>query len=189
MPHHTHHLDPATGVRHWYEYDASGTLLRHASFGHDGPAPEAVRAADRSELAWLRAEFGAYCVELYEATYGLPEEPVAPAGAPVTAADFERAWQLARRDRHFTQVTTGPLPVGLRLPGTVSVIPWGAYLTGLFVDLGLPVPGFVDMVHLPREPEPWPAVGTAGTYEVLQVRLNCEAESRSRPQVRLKPVS
>ncbi|MDI3417419.1 hypothetical protein [Streptomyces luteolus] len=217
MPNWTQHHDASTATHHWYECDDSGAVLRQASFstgtartepppylaehapreepfaGSDGAA---VTAADRSELAWLREEFGPLCVEVYEATYGTPAgasprppHPDAPApdGRPVTAAEFERAWRRARRDRDFATVTTGPLPVGLRLSGTVELLPWGAGVTGLFVGLGLPVLGFVDMGHLPREPGLWPSVGTVGEFEVVGVRLNCAAESRSQPQVRLRP--
>ncbi|MDQ8705600.1 hypothetical protein RCO28_24335 [Streptomyces sp. LHD-70] len=204
----TQHGDAGTATHHWYECDDSGAVLRHASFatgpartepppylaehtpreepfaGSDGAA---VTAADRSELAWLREEFGPLCVEVYEATYGIPAEALAPDGRPVTAAEFERAWRRARRDRDFTTITTGPLPVGLCLSGTVELIPWGAGFTGLFVGLGLPMLGFVDMGQLPGEPELWPSVGTVGEFEVVGVRLNCSAESRSQPQVRLRP--
>ncbi|MDI3406981.1 hypothetical protein [Streptomyces cavernicola] len=189
MPNWTHRWDAADDTHHWFEYDDSGVVARQASFAAGPPDSAALAAADRSELDWMRAEFGDFGVQLYEATYGIPVGGTVPEGLPVTAAEFERAWREARRGRHFTRIVAGPLPVGLRLNGTVSLIPWGAGITGLFVELGLPVPGFVDMGQLPRTPELWPAVGTAGTYEVLGVRLNCEAESRSRPQARLRPVS
>jgi predicted RNA-binding protein (virulence factor B family) len=39
---------------------------------------------------------------------------------------------------------------------------------GLFVDLGREPEGFVDVLHLPREPDEWPRAGTDTTFEVLQ---------------------
>jgi len=50
---------------------------------------------------------------------------------------------------------------------------------GLLVDLGREPEGFVDVLHLPREPGRWPPVGTVTTFEVLQHRPD---------QVRLFPL-
>ncbi|WP_436531022.1 hypothetical protein [Actinoplanes sp. HUAS TT8] len=38
------------------------------------------------------------------------------------------------------------------------------------VDLGDPVPGWVDLLWLPDEPEQWPAVGRSGFFEVIRHR-------------------
>jgi hypothetical protein len=38
------------------------------------------------------------------------------------------------------------------------------------VDIGDPVPGWVDVLQLPREPSLWPAGGRSGFFEVLQHR-------------------
>ncbi|MER7756714.1 SUKH-3 domain-containing protein [Kitasatospora sp. NPDC097643] len=78
-------------------------------------------------------------------------------------------WIRARRD----------LRLGQRLSGTVTAVPTpGA--TGLFVDVGLPVGGFVDVLLLPEDAHRWPAVGTVAEFEVWW--------ADQRPQVRLKPV-
>ncbi|MCQ1579826.1 SUKH-3 domain-containing protein [Streptomyces parvus] len=71
------------------------------------------------------------------------------------------------------------LRLGQRLSGTVTAIPRpGA--TGIFVDVGLPVGGFVDVLLLPFAAERWPEVGTVAEFEVWW--------ADERPQVRLKPV-
>jgi hypothetical protein len=77
-------------------------------------------------------------------------------------------------------------PVGDRVQGRVSAVPFGAGRTGIFVDLGAEPDGFVDVVHLPDDPEEWPAVGRDALFEVLihrpgQVRLfPLDAGMRSR---------
>ncbi|MGW4196470.1 SUKH-3 domain-containing protein [Streptomyces sp. NPDC005004] len=53
--------------------------------------------------------------------------------------------------------------------------------TGIFVDIGLPVGGFVDVLLLPRASERWPEEGTVAEFEVWW--------ADERPQVRLKPVA
>lgn len=70
-------------------------------------------------------------------------------------------------------------PVGAVVRGRVAPTPWPPGVTGLFVDLGAEPRGFLDVVHLPDEAARWPAVGTAGRFEVLQHRPG---------QVRLYPV-
>lgn len=52
-------------------------------------------------------------------------------------------------------------------------------VTGIGVDLGLPVGGFVDVVHLPRDPGRWPALGTVTTFIIWWID--------ERPQIRLVP--
>ncbi|WP_436988177.1 hypothetical protein [Streptomyces sp. enrichment culture] len=51
---------------------------------------------------------------------------------------------------------------------------------GVFVDIGLPVGGFVDVLLLPKSTARWPTEGTETEFEVWW------ADERS--QVRLKPV-
>jgi hypothetical protein len=41
---------------------------------------------------------------------------------------------------------------------------------GIGVDLGQPPRGWVDILHLPDEPDRWPVVGRTGLFEVLQHR-------------------
>ncbi|MFE1315572.1 hypothetical protein [Streptomyces sp. NPDC058755] len=50
---------------------------------------------------------------------------------------------------------------------------------GIFVDIGLDVGGFVDVVLLPRQEELWPAEGTVADFEIWW--------ADSRQQIRLKP--
>ena len=71
------------------------------------------------------------------------------------------------------------LRLGQRLSGTVTAVP-NPGATGIFVDIGLPVGGFVDVLLLPSATEHWPAVGTVAEFEVWW--------ADKRPQVRLKPV-
>ncbi|WP_327352231.1 hypothetical protein [Streptomyces sp. NBC_01304] len=202
------------GTYDWFEVGEDGLVVRQASFagavepprlpdllaagpgslGEEfaGSAGGAVVAASRTELDWSRGQLGPLGVRLYEADLGtLVEGPVDAAeyGAePVTEAEFTRAWRRARRDRTFTRVDTGPLPAGSRLTGTVTAWPWGFGVTGLFVDLGLPIHGFVDMGAL-LPPQGWPPVGTRTEFEVIAVRLDLDPDGgppRGHPQVRLR---
>lgn len=52
-------------------------------------------------------------------------------------------------------------------------------VTSIGVDLGLPVGGFVDFVHLPRDPGRWPALGTVTSFTIWWID--------ERPQIRLVP--
>lgn len=52
-------------------------------------------------------------------------------------------------------------------------------VAGVAVDLGLPVGGFVDVVHLPFDPGRWPAIGTVTGFIIWWVD--------ERPQIRLMP--
>ncbi|MYV93614.1 hypothetical protein, partial [Streptomyces sp. SID1034] len=78
-------------------------------------------------------------------------------------------WIQARRD----------LRLGQRLSGTVAAVPHPD-ATGIFIDIGLPVGGFVDVLLLPAAASDWPAVGTVAEFEVWW--------ADARPQVRLKPL-
>ena len=71
------------------------------------------------------------------------------------------------------------LRLGQRLSGTVAAVP-NPGATGIFVDIGLPVGGFVDVLLLPSAAERWPAVGTVTEFQVWW--------ADERPQVRLRPV-
>lgn len=77
-------------------------------------------------------------------------------------------WEAARRRLHF----------GQRFLGTVVRVPSPGAI-GIFVDIGLPVNGFVDVLLLPSEAERWPAEGTESEFEVWW--------ADERLQVRLKP--
>lgn len=71
------------------------------------------------------------------------------------------------------------LRFGQRLRGRVVQVPRPGAI-GVFVDVGLPVGGFVDVLLLPRDAECWPTVGTESEFEVWW--------ADSRVQIRLKPV-
>ncbi|GHE73673.1 hypothetical protein GCM10017778_68720 [Streptomyces vinaceus] len=73
-----------------------------------------------------------------------------------------------RRELRFGQVFTG----------TVVTVPWPGAI-GIFVDIGLSVGGFVDVVLLPSEDEDWPVEGTVAEFEIWW--------ADSRQQIRLKP--
>jgi hypothetical protein len=51
---------------------------------------------------------------------------------------------------------------------------------GVFVDLGLAVGGFVDVLMLPFDATQWPTVGTVAEFEIWWMD--------ERPQIRLKPI-
>ncbi|MGM7648878.1 hypothetical protein ACSVDM_28545 [Nocardia sp. JW2] len=69
-------------------------------------------------------------------------------------------------------------PVGDRVTGVVTLIPRPGAI-GLFVDLGWPPTGFVDVLNLPESVDHWPTVGTVTEFEVLQ---------HTHRQVRLWPL-
>ncbi|GAB3482096.1 hypothetical protein [Nocardiopsis coralliicola] len=79
-----------------------------------------------------------------------------------------QGWEAIRRRLHF----------GQRFPGTVVRVPSPGAI-GVFVDIGLPVTGFVDVVLLPRTAERWPVEGATSEFEVWW--------ADERPQIRLKP--
>ncbi|WP_176735418.1 SUKH-3 domain-containing protein [Actinacidiphila rubida] len=81
----------------------------------------------------------------------------------------DEEWDRIRKD----------LRLGQRLEGRVSLVPHPGAI-GFFVDLGLPIGGFVDVLLLAVEPERWPVVGTVADFEVWW--------ADDRPQLRLKPV-
>ncbi|GAA3142764.1 hypothetical protein ACFQ0X_09530 [Streptomyces rectiviolaceus] len=174
------------GSEEWFEAGDDAIAVRQASF-HSPEGPASV-AASRAELSWVLDEFEILGAQLYEARYGTLLNGPADGGEPVSEAEFDAAWQRARHSRNNTAPeTVGPLPQGTRLSGTVSVLPWGPGRTGLFVDLGLPIVGFVDLGHLPLAPEDWPDVGVVTEFEVTTVRFHFEP--RGDPQIRLRPTA
>ncbi|MFJ8885712.1 hypothetical protein ACIRJR_20195 [Streptomyces sp. NPDC102402] len=77
-------------------------------------------------------------------------------------------WDRTRRALRFGQVFEGTV-VNVPRPGAI----------GIFVDIGLSVGGFVDVLLLPEQGEDWPEVGTVGEFEVWW--------ADSGRQIRLKP--
>ncbi|NGO08897.1 hypothetical protein G5C60_15120 [Streptomyces sp. HC44] len=197
---------PEEGCWYWFEVEEDGWASREAVFDATlevprlpepferlagSPAGGASVAASLAELSVVREKFGLVGVQLYETVYGvLAEGPVErpPHAEDVTEAEFERAWSAAVRHRHFTRYDTGPLPVGSCVTGTVSALPWGPGRTGLFVDIGSPAAGFVDMGWLPHDPDGWPPVGTVAEFEVVTIRFDLRPEYTGL-QVRLRPTA
>lgn len=121
---------------------------------------------------------------LAEGAVGIPE-----GAATTTQAEFEQAWRIALRHRHFSRYDTGPLPMGTRVTGTVTALPWGPGRTGLFVDIGSVAEGFVDLLELPRDSEDWPQLGDVLSWEVTTIRVDLHSlYGRTNIQVRLRPV-
>ncbi len=69
-------------------------------------------------------------------------------------------------------------PIGDHVTGVVTLVPRPG-VVGLFVDLGHPPTGFVDLLSLPLASDHWPTVGTVTKFEILQ---------HTRGQVRLWPL-
>ncbi|MFC5657806.1 hypothetical protein ACFP3J_20225 [Streptomyces nogalater] len=80
----------------------------------------------------------------------------------------EVEWARIRRGLRFGQVVEGTV-VKVPRPGAI----------GIFVDIGLSVGGFVDVVLLPERSDDWPAEGTVADFEIWW--------ADSRHQIRLKP--
>ncbi|MFP3986240.1 hypothetical protein U9R90_01780 [Streptomyces sp. E11-3] len=73
------------------------------------------------------------------------------------------------------------LRLGDRLTGTIVRVPRPGAI-GVFVDLGLSVGGFVDVILMPRlDLARWPTEGTVTDFEIWWWL-------DERPQIRLKPV-
>lgn len=83
----------------------------------------------------------------------------------VVVTDAE--WARIRSDLRFGQVFEGTV-VKVPRPGVI----------GIFVDIGLSVGGFVDVMLLPDEANNWPAEGTVADFEIWW--------ADSRRQIRLK---
>lgn len=77
-------------------------------------------------------------------------------------------WTRIRRGLRFGQVFEGTV-VKVPRPGAI----------GIFVDIGLSVGGFVDVLLLPEQSEDWPTEGTIADFEIWW--------ADSRRQIRLKP--
>ncbi|MGI3228125.1 hypothetical protein ACRJ4B_34330 [Streptomyces sp. GTA36] len=77
-------------------------------------------------------------------------------------------WTRIRRGLRFGQVFEGTV-VQVPRPGAI----------GIFVDIGLSVGGFVDVLLLPEQSEDWPTEGTVADFEIWW--------ADSRRQIRLKP--
>ncbi|MFI6876589.1 hypothetical protein ACIBL6_24465 [Streptomyces sp. NPDC050400] len=195
-------------LHRWVEVDEGGLVLREALFDERVRPPDllppsrpvpwgaAVVAASRPELARVTWRFGTLGARIYHRIYGRITARTRPAATvsdvePVSRSDFAVVWGRARSDRQCTRRLDGPLPDGTRVTGTVEAVPWGPGVTGLFVRPAPEVPfqAFVDMGALPGVPEQWPAVGTAGEFEVLDVRIDAEFERMPNIQVRLRPTA
>ncbi|MGW7271188.1 hypothetical protein ACWGH5_11760 [Streptomyces sp. NPDC054864] len=98
--------------------------------------------------------------------------PLPPARGPHGQASepSKSEWKRIREGLRFGQVFTGTV-VRVPKPGAI----------GLFVDIGLPVGGFVDVLLLPTAAEAWPAEGTITSFEVWWA-------APERAQIRLKPL-
>ncbi|MEV7196655.1 hypothetical protein AB0N81_33380 [Streptomyces sp. NPDC093510] len=81
-------------------------------------------------------------------------------------------------DAEWTRLRSD-LRLGQILTGTVAHVPNPGAI-GIFVDVGLPVQGFVDVVLMPRDVAHWPAEGTVADFEVWWA-------DEHRQQLRLKP--
>ncbi|MFG1808200.1 hypothetical protein [Streptomyces sp. NPDC049040] len=77
-------------------------------------------------------------------------------------------WARIRSGLRFGQVFEGTV-VKVPQPGAI----------GIFVDIGLGVGGFVDVLLLPSQSEDWPREGAIGEFEIWW--------ADSRQQIRLKP--
>ncbi|MFJ7043247.1 hypothetical protein ACIQVC_07550 [Streptomyces sp. NPDC101112] len=175
---------PEQDLRHWFEVGDDGRVLRQISFR--GGETAALVAADPAEREQVRQVGGELAVQLYEVVYGTAwPGPVAETAdaVPVTELEFDLAWGRARSHRQCdVRHDSGPVPVGRRLPGTFTVSPWGPGATGVFVDLGLSVPGFVDALILLRAECQWPPDGTPAVFEVIDIRMgNGSCQLRLRP--------
>ncbi|MGW0998912.1 hypothetical protein ACWD5V_37705 [Streptomyces sp. NPDC002523] len=80
-------------------------------------------------------------------------------------------------DAEWARIRTG-LRFGQVFEGAVVKVPRPGAL-GIFVDIGLSVGGFVDVLLLPEESDDWPAVGAIADFEIWW--------ADSRQQIRLKP--
>lgn len=77
-------------------------------------------------------------------------------------------WTRIRRDLRFGQIFEGTV-VKVPRPGVI----------GIFVDIGLSVGGFVDVLWLSGEVEDWPAEGTVADFKIWW--------ADGRQQIRLVP--
>ncbi|MFD8417085.1 hypothetical protein ACFV2Q_36015 [Streptomyces sp. NPDC059650] len=80
-------------------------------------------------------------------------------------------------DAEWARIRSG-LRFGQVFEGTVVQVPQPGAI-GIFVDIGLSVGGFVDVLLLPEQSDDWPAEGTVADFEIWW--------ADSRQQIRLKP--
>ncbi|WP_123531514.1 hypothetical protein [Streptomyces sp. 840.1] len=80
-------------------------------------------------------------------------------------------------DAEWTRIRSG-LRFGQVFEGTVVKVPRPGAI-GIFVDIGLSVGGFVDVLLLPEQSDGWPAEGTVADFEIWW--------AGSSHQIRLKP--
>lgn len=83
----------------------------------------------------------------------------------------EAEWSRLRSGLRLGQVFTGTV-VRVPKPGAI----------GVFVDIGLPAGGFVDVLLLPMDAARWPTEGTVADFELWWA----DPDPR-RQQIRLKP--
>ncbi|MGW4121259.1 hypothetical protein [Nocardia sp. NPDC004711] len=79
------------------------------------------------------------------------------------------------------EIARNLFPVGGRVTGRVTQVPRPGTI-GLFVDLGQPPTGFVDVLNLPDSVDEWPVVGTVTEFEVVH-------HTHQGHQVRLRPLN
>ncbi|MFJ8663453.1 hypothetical protein [Streptomyces sp. NPDC093795] len=80
-------------------------------------------------------------------------------------------------DAEWTRIRSG-LRFGQVFEGTVVKVPQPGAV-GIFVDIGLSVGGFVDVLLLPEQSDDWPVEGTVTEFGIWW--------ADSRQQIRLKP--
>ncbi|MEU9015579.1 hypothetical protein AB0D12_39005 [Streptomyces sp. NPDC048479] len=80
-------------------------------------------------------------------------------------------------DAEWAQIR-GSLRFGQVFEGTIVKVPRPGAI-GIFVDIGLSVGGFVDVLLLPEQSDDWPGEGTVADFEIWW--------ADSRQQIRLKP--
>ncbi len=88
-------------------------------------------------------------------------------------------WDHLHEDPDTWDRLRSNLVLGQRLTGTVALIPRPGTI-GIFINLGLPVAGFVDVLLLPDGASRWPAQGTTADFLVWWM-------DEKRPQIRLVP--
>lgn len=127
-----------------------------------------------------RTSPSANCCPGKDHSRGYPRYPH-PIGVPEIADHGSApAWRSGpyRPDTDAWPHLRPQLRLGQALTGTVTwMIRPG--VTGIGVDIGLPVGGFVDVVHLPRDPDRWPPLGTITQFMIWWID--------ERPQIRLMP--
>ncbi|MDQ0604814.1 hypothetical protein QF037_009159 [Streptomyces canus] len=91
---------------------------------------------------------------------------------------FNVVTDLFRTDAEWARIRRG-LCFGQVFEGTVVKIPRPGAV-GIFVNIGLSVGGFVDVVWLPEQSDDWPTEGTVADFEIWW--------ADGRQQIRLRPL-